>query len=226
MMKPVTIALRERRLSLAEAGSPLALERLLPLSGPWEVEVGFGKGRYLLESAATKSDHRFLGIERASKYFRLVERRAKQRGLSNVLLAHGEALFLLSAVLPPRFARVVHVYFPDPWPKNRHHKRRLFDHGSVDLVLRLLSPGGVLCFATDCLDYAERVAALLESHPKLAVEELDSWPEGPRTNYEIKYEAQGRRIVRLEARLLDVGETLLHPQGARRVTAAVGGTAR
>lgn len=225
-MRPVTLAFGQRRLSLAEAGSPLELERLLAPPGPWEVEVGFGKGRFLIESAARRRDHRFLGIEMASKYFRLVERRAQRHGLSNLLLAHGEALFLLSAVLPARFARAVHVYFPDPWPKDRHHKRRLFDHDTVDLVLRLLSPGGVLCFATDHLEYAAGVVALLESHPALAVEEIDSWPEGPRTNYEIKYEAEGRRIVRLEARLLQVDETLLHPQGQRRVTAAVNGTAR
>jgi tRNA (guanine-N7-)-methyltransferase len=215
------LALGERRFNLGESGSPMDLDRLLPGQGAWEVEIGFGKGRYLLASAAAHPETRFLGIEVAPKYFRLAERRAVRRRLTNVLLAQGEALFMLCAVLPPGFARVVHVYFPDPWPKDRHHKRRLFDRETVDLVLRLLSPGGVLSFATDFQEYGEEVTKLLESHPGLEVEALPEWPGGPRTNYEVKYEAEGRPIIRLEARLVAAAESLLHPGGARAVMAAV-----
>jgi tRNA (guanine-N7-)-methyltransferase len=221
-MRPLALAQGERRLTLAEAGAPLDLDGLLPGPGDWEVEIGFGKGRYLLATAASRPESRFLGIEVASKYFRLAERRARRRGRSNLQLAQGEALFMLCAVLPPGFARVVHVYFPDPWPKDRHHKRRLFDAETVDLVLRLLVPGGVLSFATDFLEYGEEVMALLASHPELEIERLSAWPEGPRTNYEIKYEAEGRPIIRLQARLTPSAEGLLHPAGARAVTAAAG----
>ena len=225
-MRPLTLALGDQRLTLAAAGSPLDLDRLLGGPGAWEVEIGFGKGRYLLARAAADPERRFLGIEVAAKYFRLAERRAVRRGLSNVLLAQGEALFMLCAVLPAGFARRVHVYFPDPWPKGRHHKRRLFDQDTVDLVLRLLAPGGVLSFATDFLEYGEEVSALLGSHPDLEVEALPTWPEGPRTNYEIKYEAEGREIVRLEARLSTAAESLLHPGGVQAVMAAVTGPER
>ena len=220
-MRPLTLARGDQRLSLADTGSPTDLDRLLPGNGPWEVEIGFGKGRYLLASAAERPDHRFLGIEVASKYFRLAERRAVRRGLSNVVLAQAEALFMMCAVLPAGLAEVVHVYFPDPWPKDRHQKRRLFDRETVDLVLRLLAPGGLLSFATDFLEYGDEVTALLESHPELEVESLSAWPEGPRTNYEMKYELEGRPIIRLEARLSGSAEELLHPEGARAVTAAV-----
>lgn len=179
----------------------------------WEVEIGFGKGRYLLEQAALHQDVGYLGIEVASKYYRLVRDRACRRGLENLVLLRGEALYLLSAVLPQGFARRVHVYFPDPWPKARHQARRLFDPESVDLILRLLRPGGSLSFATDYLEYGHAVRELLEGHPALATEELpDLWDGGPRTNYEAKYEREGRPILRLEARLLEA-EELLHPQG-------------
>jgi tRNA (guanine-N7-)-methyltransferase len=225
-MRPLTLACGDQRLGLEEVGSPMELDRLLPGNGPWEVEIGFGKGRYLLASAAERPDHRFLGIEVASKYFRLAESRAVRQGLSNVVLAQGEALFMMCAVLPAAFADVVHVYFPDPWPKDRHHKRRLFDRETVDLLLRMLSPGGLLSFATDFLEYGEEVTELLTSHPGLEVAALSAWPEGPRTNYEMKYETEGREIIRLEARLSGAEDGLLHPAGVQAVTSAVAGATR
>jgi tRNA (guanine-N7-)-methyltransferase len=118
----------------------------------------------------------------------------------------------------------VHLYFPDPWPKSRHHKRRLVDPESVDLVLRLLAPDGVLYFATDFVAYGEEAEAILRAQPGLAVERLTAeWPEGPRTNYEAKYVREGRRIVRLVARRRGGVELPIHPWGRGAVLAAPGG---
>ena len=168
--------------------------------GEWEVEIGFGKGRYLLARAAAEPARRFLGIELAGEYFRLAARRLVRRGLANVALVRAEALYLLAAVLPRGFASTVHVYFPDPWPKSRHHRRRLFSPTSLDLLFGALAPGGGLAFATDHLDYGAEVAEILRSAPELDVREVaGGWPEGPRTNYEAKYVAEGRPILRLEA---------------------------
>jgi tRNA (guanine-N7-)-methyltransferase len=211
-MRRLTIACRGRRFEAADVELPLPLEELVPGQGPWEVEVGFGKGRYLLARAAAEPATRLLGVEMAARYFRLVERRLSRRRLANALLVLGEALYVFSTVLPSGFARAVHVYFPDPWPKERHHKRRLFDSDSVDLLLRLLRPGGELLFATDSPAYGAGVEALLRSHPALAVEAVPAWPAGARTNYEAKYECQGRPIRRLVARLRPV-ESLVHPAG-------------
>lgn len=207
--------------TLAELPQPLTLGSLMPGRGPWEVEIGSGKGRYLLGRAAAEPDVRFLGIEVAEKYFRLLVARTRRRGLSNLLAVRGEAQTVLSAVLPSSFARAVHVYFPDPWPKARHERRRLFDAESVDLVLSLLEPGGTLCFATDFLAYGEAVAALLEGHPKTSVRRLPAgWEDGPRTNYEAKYLAGGRPILRLEATWVGgEGEEALHPLGREQVLA-------
>ena len=117
----------------------------------------------------------------------------------------------------------LHVYFPDPWPKARHRRRRLLRPASVDLLLGLLEPGGVLYFASDHREYAVEVRELLAAHPAVELREREqAWPDGPRTNYEIKYESEARPIVRLEARLLD-GVDLLHPAG---VAAIVAGPAR
>jgi tRNA (guanine-N7-)-methyltransferase len=183
-----------------------------PEAACWEVEIGFGKGRYLLRRAAEEPARRFLGIEIASEYFRLAARRVARRRLTNVVLLDGEAQYLATAVLPRGFARAVHVYFPDPWPKQRHRRRRLFSPDSVDLVLGLLAPGGRLFFATDFLTYGEEVRALLASHPGVEVAVHDGpWTDGARTNYEAKYLVEGRPILRLE--VTRVGEAAPHPRG-------------
>jgi tRNA (guanine-N7-)-methyltransferase len=196
------VAVGGRELALGELPAPLPLDELLP-GGPWEVEIGFGKGRELLRRATAHPERRFLGIEMAALYYRRVRDRVLRRGLGNVLLLRGEALYLLAAWLPTELADVLHVYFPDPWPKSRHHKRRLLDPESLDLLVGILAPGGTLEFATDHPEYGDAVAALLAAHSGLAVERLAGpWPGGPRTNYEEKFEREGRPIVRLSARRL------------------------
>ncbi len=219
MIQPAVVATLAGDQGLADLGAPLPLDRLIPGDGDWEVEIGFGKGKYLLHRCGEDPGRRFLGIELATEYWRYFVERARKRGLANWVALRGEALYLISTVLPTGFAAAVHVYFPDPWPKSRHHKRRLFDPETVDLVLGLLAEGGRLSFATDFLDSGELVAELLESHPGLAVERRDRpWDEGPRTHYETKYVAEGRPILRLEATLRS--RPALHPRGAARVLAA------
>jgi len=226
VIQPIRVSSAAGDTGLAELGAPLPLDALVPGSdvrgdGDWEVEIGFGKGRYLVRRCAEEPGRRFLGIELATEYYRMLVERARRRGLTNWVALRGEALYLLSAVLPPRFAAAVHVYFPDPWPKSRHHKRRLFEPETVDLVLGLLRPGGRLLFATDFLEYGELVTEILESYPGLRIERHDRpWEEGPRTNYEAKYEQEGRPILRLTGTL--EGVPGLHPRGAAGVLVGPG----
>lgn len=221
-LRPVILATAAGDLHLGEVPVPLDLDAVVPGVGPWEVEIGFGKGRYLLRRAESEPEGRFLGLEIASRYHGIFARRARRRGLTNWLALRGEATFLLSVVLPRGFARAVHVYFPDPWPKSRHHKRRLFDPETVDLVLGLLAPGGRLWFATDFLEYGELVREILAGVPGLRVECLPGvWPEGPRTNYEAKYMAEERPILRLGATFVEeAGIGALHPRGATGILSA------
>jgi tRNA (guanine-N7-)-methyltransferase len=228
MRQEIELAVAGQRLRLDQVAVPLDLPGLIaptstaPPSQPrrWELEIGFGKGRYLLRRAEAEPAVGFVGIEIAGRYQRLAARRAARRGLSNLVLVRGEALYLLAAVLPAGFASAVHVYFPDPWPKNRHHKRRFLDQHHLDLVLSAMAPGGCLFFATDFLDFGEEVARILEGHPSLEVERRSGpWQDGSRTNYEAKYVAEGRPILRVTARLdtahgVGVGahsRRLLHP---------------
>lgn len=211
-IKPVLVTAAGRERSLEEEPQALRPATLLPGGGPWEVELGFGKGRYLLASAQAQPQRRFLGIEVATYYYRLLSRRAARRGVTNLATVRGDALYVMAALLPRGFAAAVHVYFPDPWPKSRHHKRRLFEPETVDLVLGLLQPGGSLWFATDFLEYGDLVREILAGFPGIELTQLDTgWPQGPRTNYEAKFVEEGRPILRLQARL--VAQPALHPAG-------------
>jgi tRNA (guanine-N7-)-methyltransferase len=119
-----------------------------------------------------------------------------------VALLHGEALALLATAVPAGFADALHVYFPDPWPKARHARRRLLQPETLDVLLGVLAPGGRLFFATDHALYAAQVESVLRSCAALSYRRLDAgWPGGPRTNYETKYVGQRRPIARFEARL-------------------------
>ena len=220
MIQPAVVATLAGDQGLAELGAPLPLDQLVPGDGDWEVEIGFGKGKYLLRRCQEDPGRRFLGIELAAEYWRIFVEKARKRGLSNWVALRGEALYLISSVLPPGFASAVHVYFPDPWPKSRHRKRRLFDPETLDLVVGLVRPGGRLLFATDFLEYGELVREILDGYPGLDVNHRDRvWDEGPRTNYEAKYIVEGRPILRLEI-TREMETVPLHPQGAPGVLAA------
>jgi tRNA (guanine-N7-)-methyltransferase len=222
-MLPMMLWARGEERRLSDLPAPLPLAALVPGEGPWEIEIGFGKGRELMRRAESVPERRFLGIEMVSRYYRMVRDRAARRGLGNLLLIRGEALYLLAVAIEPGLAAAVHVYFPDPWPKSRHHKRRLVDPESVDLVLRLLAPDGTLYFATDCVDYGDEAEAILREQPGIVVHRLSGgWPEGPRTNYEAKYMREGRSIVRLVARRAGTAELPLHPAGRGGVLVAAG----
>lgn len=210
-----------REWDLPDLTTPLALDLLSPGRFSWEVEIGFGKGRYLLGRANESPEVGFLGVEVANAYYRLAVKRAGRRRLDNVVLMRGEALYLMATSIPEGFAEAVHVYFPDPWPKARHQKRRIFDPETIDLVLRLLQPGGTLYFATDFSDYGEAVRDMLSCCSTVRVTAVGNpWPDGARTNYESKYIAEGRPITRLEVVRKAVTNDLLHPNGAVGVTVA------
>jgi tRNA (guanine-N7-)-methyltransferase len=217
MIAPLRVWAEGRELGSRELESTIGRLR----RGRLEIEIGFGKGRYLLSRAAAEPDATFVGIESAAVYWAATTRRAQRRGLGNLITLCGDALYLLSARLERESADVVHVYFPDPWPKTRHHRRRLLDPSTVDLVVGALAPGGSLYFATDHAEYGAAVREALERYPAVAVERREGpWPDGARTHYETKYEIEGRPILRLVVtRLAPARAALLHPDGAVSVAA-------
>jgi tRNA (guanine-N7-)-methyltransferase len=166
---------------------------------PVELEIGIGKGRFLLEQAALRPEVNFLGVEWSLKYLRLAKERARRRGLGNVRLFRGDARHVLQALVPDQSVARVHVYCPDPWPKKRHRKRRLFTPSTIVHLERVLVPGGYLDLSTDVREYFEEIRLMVPkacglreaTDPLFPIEA----PEG-RTSYEAKYITTGRPIHR------------------------------
>jgi tRNA (guanine-N7-)-methyltransferase len=181
-------------LDLNAVAVPLQMDEVFGRSAPVDVEIGVGKGRFLLELAERAPERCFLGIERAGKYHRLVVSRAARRGLTNVRLIHTSAEDLLFRLLPGRAVSSLYVLFPDPWPKKRHHKRRLIAPDVVARMAEVLVPDGRLLIKTDHPDYAEVIDEVLSAAPFTRLDPQEAFATLPRTGFEIKYERDARPI--------------------------------
>jgi len=181
---------------------PLAWSVLFGNPNPVEIELGCGKGRFIIQSARQNPGVNYFGIERSAKFFRVLKLRASAAGLANIRLLRWEAAYFLGKYVPPASVQACHIYFPDPWPKKRHRKRRLVDQGFVACVATCLRPGGSLLLATDFDDYFEQMVASARACPELqelhirSITPAEADPEQAATNYERKYLLQGRTIYK------------------------------
>ncbi len=128
---------------------------------PLEIEIGSGKGLFLREAAAARPDADFLGIEIAPRYARFSAAALARRGLTNAIVVVADALRVLAEIIPDESLAAVHIYFPDPWWKQRHKKRRVMCPALVRNIQRVLQPGGTLRFWTDVEEYFQTSLALL-----------------------------------------------------------------
>jgi tRNA (guanine-N7-)-methyltransferase len=128
--------------------------------GPLEVEVGSGKGLFLAGASHANPDRNFLGIEVAQKYARYAAAKLARQRATNAVVIHGDALALFREWFPPASLAAVHVYFPDPWWKKRHKKRRVLSEDFLRDVERTLAAGGRLHFWTDVEEYFQATLAL------------------------------------------------------------------
>jgi len=170
---------------------------------PLEVEVGSGKGLFLQNAALATPEHDFLGIEVAYKYARFMAARLAKREINNAIAVHGDALRLFRELLPAVSLAAVHVYFPDPWWKARHHKRRVMTAAFLADVVRTLQSGGRLHFWTDVKEYFDNTLELIARCTPLAGP-LEV-PERPaehdldfRTHFERRMRLHGEPVYRSE----------------------------
>jgi len=131
---------------------------------PVHIEIGSGKGTFLLNEAQAFPDVNFLGIEWASKYCRHAVDRIGRWGLTNVRLIRTDATAFLCDSVPNESVDCFHVYFPDPWPKKRHHKRRFICNSNIEQILRILKTSGLLRIATDHTGYFAQIKTVLDTH--------------------------------------------------------------
>ncbi len=139
--------------AVKELSEPLDLTALFGNDNPVEVEVGSGKGLFMLTASGEHPERNFLGVEVAFKYARHAATKLCKHGRENAIMAHGDANILFNQLLQDASLAAVHVYFPDPWWKARHHKRRIMNAGFLTQALRVLKPGGELHFWTDVQEY-------------------------------------------------------------------------
>jgi tRNA (guanine-N7-)-methyltransferase len=172
----------------------LAWKRVFGNDHPVEIEIGIGKGRFLIDAAQRLPQVNFVGIEWAAKYLRIAHERSAKRHLHNVRLVRAEAREFVEFFVPASSVQAYHIYFPDPWPKKKHHKRRLFNEEFCREVERTLLPRGRLWLATDCQGYFEAMQEVLKTSTCLYPVEAEK--RGTRTNYEEKFQAQGKPIYR------------------------------
>ncbi|HZN54976.1 MAG TPA: tRNA (guanosine(46)-N7)-methyltransferase TrmB [Candidatus Polarisedimenticolaceae bacterium] len=166
--------------------------------GRVEVEIGIGKGRFLIAAASARPDVLHLGVEWSNEYLRIAEGRAQRAGLQNVRFVRVDAGDLVRRAIPPGSVAAYYVFYPDPWPKKRHQKRRFLQAVNADAIADTLVGGGWLHVATDHDEYWAAIQPLLDRHA--CFERWSSFGgtgfplpvEGPLTNFEAKYEAEGR----------------------------------
>jgi len=148
--------------------APLDLIALFGNDHPVEIEVGTGRGLFLVNAGITCPDTNFLGIEYDFKEARRGARRLQKRALENTRILGADARLVLSRYLPDACAAAVHVYFPDPWWKRRHKKRRIFSAEFLVQVARILRPEGVLHAWTDVEEYFQVMLTLISENPDFA----------------------------------------------------------
>jgi tRNA (guanine-N7-)-methyltransferase len=147
---------------------PLSVVDWFGSPGPLEVEVGSGKGLFLETQTQQHPDRFFVGNELAFGYARLAAFRMAKARVTNGIMVQGDGLKLFREWIPDETLDAVHVYFPDPWWKERHRKRRVMQPGFIADIQRTLKPGGRLHFWTDVEEYYETTCELLAEHSQLS----------------------------------------------------------
>lgn len=174
---------------------------VFPRRGPLEVDLGCGDGSFLLAMAEHHPERNFLGVERLLGRVRKVCRNAQRRELDNLRVLRLESRYTVEWLLPPGSVRRLHLLCPDPWPKARHHRRRLFQAAFLEAALQVLEPGGEFLFKTDHKGYFEWAEDEVRAFGRF--ERLD-WPDGaffyPKTDFQVQWEAQGKQLQSLRLR--------------------------
>ncbi|HEU0152549.1 MAG TPA: tRNA (guanosine(46)-N7)-methyltransferase TrmB [Arenimonas sp.] len=154
-------------LGLHYRGEPRDYDAVFGRRAPRVVEIGFGNGEQLLFAAANEPERDFIGIEVHGPGVGRLLNAAAAEGLRNLRVYQHDAVEVLRDEVAPASLDEVRIYFPDPWHKKRHHKRRLVQPGFVDLLCQRLRPGGLLHLATDWENYAEHLWDVLDAEPRL-----------------------------------------------------------
>ncbi len=198
--------MRKRNPATPEVGQPEPLVEAGPEAVVWkatfgreaplEVDIGFGKGEFLLELSARHPDVDYVGLEYSRKRALKLRDKIVRLDRRNVRLVFGEAALLVPGLFGPGSVRAFTINFPDPWPKRRHHKRRLVSRPFGETLARALAHGGTITLATDFRPYAEQMleelSGVAELVPEFGRGFAQSLPDRVETLYERRFREDGR----------------------------------
>ncbi len=187
--------------TLDELDGPIDWVQFFGNENPVELDIGCGRGMFLVRASLANPNVNYVGVEIDYKEGRRAARRLWKRSLPNARVLGGDARDFLRKYVPPHSVSAVHVYFPDPWWKRKHKKRRLFNHVFTDLLAWVLKEGGEVHAWTDVEDYFEVIQALMDHHRHF--EPLPPPPEHQpqhdmdyMTSFERKKRKEGKTIYR------------------------------
>jgi tRNA (guanine-N7-)-methyltransferase len=171
----------------------LDFQQLFGNANPVILEIGSGKGRFLISTAMERPDVNLVGVEKSLHYHRVIRDRVLKRHLENVRLINHDAFLVLRDMVPDASIAELHIYFPDPWPRKKEQKRRIIRPEVLKEIRRVLVEDGSAIYVTDHASYFEVAAPLIEAEFR-AERRIPGPDDPPRTNYEAKYRAEGREI--------------------------------
>ena len=169
----------------------LNLAELFLKNQPLEVELGSGDASFIAEYAQRHPEKNVLGVERLLGRLRKLDRKGRRLGLTNLRGVRIESAYFLEYLLPPHAASALHIYFPDPWPKKKHHKNRLVDARFPMLAHNALTPGGIVYLRTDDADYFKQMTAVFGASPLFQSVATPNDLAGLLTDFEKDFHAEG-----------------------------------
>ncbi|MBI5773822.1 MAG: tRNA (guanosine(46)-N7)-methyltransferase TrmB [Verrucomicrobia bacterium] len=176
--------------------APLALAEMFPRPQPLAVELGSGDGSFLVQYASLHPENNFIGVERLLGRLRKIDRKGRRLGLTNLRVVRVEAAYFLEYLLPPECAAALHVYFPDPWPKRRHHKNRLINERFPELARRVLTPGGIVFLRTDDANYFAQMNRVFQARTDFRAVETPAELSVVTTDFERDFNVRGVPTLR------------------------------
>jgi tRNA (guanine-N7-)-methyltransferase len=181
---------------------PLDLHGLFPKPQPLEVELGCGDASFLVEWAQRHPEKNFIGVERLLGRIAKLDRKGRRAGLKNLRGVRIESAYFLQYLLPPRSATAIHVYFPDPWPKKKHHKHRLINENFPTLARAALAPGGTLFLRTDDAPYFSQMTEVFTAQKEFQKIETPAELAALSTDFEKEFSARGIKTLRAAYQLI------------------------
>jgi len=188
---------------LASIIERLDLTQIFPRRQPVEVELGCGDASFLVNYARLHPERNFIGVERLLGRIRKLDRKGRRAGLTNLCGVRIESSYFLAYLLPPHSVSALHVYFPDPWPKKRHHKNRLVNEQFPNIARAALAPGGVVCLRTDDDDYFAQMTGVFAAGTEFRKIETPSGLAELPTDFEKEFHARGIKTLRAAYRFVE-----------------------